>query len=107
MQRKEEARKKIKEEQEMKDFTGKPEINSKSKSIVRKVDDLLDWKEKQELKREKEIKKKNEQELIEIDKIKNKKVVNKKSEQIIEQKFKSQSRKEKVEERLTRDASIR
>lgn len=36
----------------MKDFTGKPEINKKSKSIKRKVEDLLEWKEKQEAKRE-------------------------------------------------------
>lgn len=37
----------------MKDFTGKPTINEKSKSIKRKVEDLLEWKEKQESKREK------------------------------------------------------
>jgi hypothetical protein len=40
------------EEKEMQGFTGKPIINKKSKSLKRKVDDLLDWKEKQEKKRE-------------------------------------------------------
>jgi hypothetical protein len=30
----------------MKEFTGRPEINPKSKSIVRKIDDLLEWKDK-------------------------------------------------------------
>ena len=44
--RKEEARLKIIEEKELEGFTGKPEINKKSASITRKVDDLLEWKEK-------------------------------------------------------------
>ena len=34
------------EEQEMKNFTGKPKINKKSKSIKRKVEDLLEWKDR-------------------------------------------------------------
>lgn len=29
----------------MQGFTGKPEINKKSKTINRKVDDLMDWKQ--------------------------------------------------------------
>jgi hypothetical protein len=36
----------IVEEKELEGFTGKPEINKKSVSISRKVDDLLEWKEK-------------------------------------------------------------
>lgn len=36
---------KLLEEKEMKEFTGKPKINKKSRSISRKVDDLLEWKE--------------------------------------------------------------
>jgi hypothetical protein len=60
---------KIMEEQEMKEFTGKPKINKKSKSIKRKVGDLLDWKEKQDLRREQECKKKIANENDEMEKL--------------------------------------
>lgn len=32
-------------QKELKGFTGKPEINKRSKSIKRKVDDLMEWGE--------------------------------------------------------------
>ena len=53
----------------MKDFTGKPQINKKSKSIKRKLGDLLDWKERQDLKREQECKKKIANENDEMEKL--------------------------------------
>jgi len=31
--------------QEMEGFTGRPQINRKSKSITRKIDDLYNWKQ--------------------------------------------------------------
>ena len=54
LQKKENERKQMLEEKEMKGFTGKPQINKKSKSLKRKVDDLLTWKENQDKKREEE-----------------------------------------------------
>jgi hypothetical protein len=39
----------------MQGFTGKPQINKKSQMIKRKVDDLMEWKELQEKKREGEL----------------------------------------------------
>lgn len=61
---------KILEEKEMKNCTGKPVINKKSKSIKRKVTDLLEWKETLTKKKEEEQKKKDEVEYQEIEKFK-------------------------------------
>lgn len=51
----------------MKGFTGKPIINKKSQSITRKIDDLMDWKEKQELKRQEEQNRKLQKENNELE----------------------------------------
>lgn len=51
---------------ELQGFTGKPIINKKSKSLKRKVDDLLEWKGMQEKKREQLHKRK---ELLEYEEV--------------------------------------
>lgn len=90
----------------MKEYTGRPKINKKSKSITRNVDDLLDWKDKQEKKIEVKKKKKLEQELgtLQIKNVKSNKSINKNSEKTIENKGR---KGENVEKRLIRDASSR
>lgn len=89
----------------MQGFTGKPIINKKSQGIKRKVDDLIEWKGQQEKKREGEQQKKQLMEYHELQQLQSHRVVNKQSEKLLESKFKGM--KEKVEERLTRDANIR
>lgn len=42
-----ETRSQMKEEQEMKEFTGKPTINKSSRELKRNVKDLYQWKTKQ------------------------------------------------------------
>ena len=44
-------------QKEMEGFTGKPNINERSKSIKRKVDDLIEWGANIHQKREQEQKK--------------------------------------------------
>lgn len=89
----------------MEGFTGKPQINKKSQMIKRKVDDLIEWKDTQERKREGELQKKMEQESQAMREMQSQRVVNKQSEKIIEQRFKRGQ--ERVEDRLLRDASHR
>ena len=60
LKRKEELRKKMIEEKEMQGFTGKPQINKKSQGIKRKVDDLIEWREVQEKKRQEEWQRKTQ-----------------------------------------------
>ncbi|CDW76572.1 UNKNOWN [Stylonychia lemnae] len=107
LKRKEELRQKIIEEKELQGFTGKPQINKKSQMIKRKVDDLIEWKDVQDKKREEELKKKAHVENQEIQQFQQVKVVNKQSEKMIENRYKGQRGSEKVEDRLLRDASLR
>ena len=88
----------------MQGFTGKPAINKKSKSLKRKVDDLLQWKEQQERKREEEWQRKRDVEMREIEQMQMHKGVSRESERLMEGKG---VRNERVEERLSRDARIR
>ena len=90
----------------MEGFTGKPEINKKSKQINRKLDDLIEWKQTQQAKREQELQKKLLKENREIEKMQNQKKVSKASERILERKYSSQ-RPERVEDRLMRDAVLK
>ena len=85
----------------MEGFTGKPEINVQSKSLKRRVDDLLEWKEHQLKRREDEQQKKQMIEWQEIQQLQSQRVVCKESERLV------RNHGERVQDRLTRDALIR
>lgn len=94
----------ILESQELQGFTGKPKINKKSQSIKRRVDDLIQWKDDTQKRKEELHQKKQLNEYEELKKLQTLKFVNKKSEELVEKNGKT---RERVDQRLMRDASIR
>ena len=101
MVKKEQNRKKVKEYNDLRDFTGKPEINEKSKDIQRGVNDLMEWKAKTEKKKEDFINKRAVQEQTEIISMQTTHTLNKKSQKYVQQKMRQAG---KFEDRMMRDA---
>ncbi|CDW73120.1 UNKNOWN [Stylonychia lemnae] len=105
LREKEQQRKIILENRELQGFTGKPEINKKSQSIKRKVDDLIQWKDKVQRRIDEEHSKRQLQEQELLQQYQTQKFVNKKSHEMVDKR--GSNSKENVLDRLMRDASNR
>ena len=98
-----ETRSLMKEEQEMKEFTGKPAINKSSREMKRNVNDLYQWKTKQVKQLEAEKERVWEAEQKRLEELQKKKMVSKRSESLARNKNGTLN----VQERLLRDANLR